>query len=260
MSNVMQTVLDAIMEKSRGGIDCFKATELQKAIGKKIKNPRDLMITWSELLRNGVIALANPDEACGECQAAAHYFVTDQGRMTLEHAGRDPVNPNGYMAYLDAEVRIDNVTRGYVEEALKTYSACCYKATAVMIGAAVENLVLGLRDELATQLTAMGQKPPSKIHDRQIKRVLDGIADIILADLQSEAKRTNNNDLRKLHEDADSKLYPIASEFRKIRNNAGHPASLDPINPADVHCNLLLFPAAAKLISRLKKWVTKFYV
>jgi hypothetical protein len=80
-----------------------------------------------------------------------------------------------------------------------------------------------------------------------------------LDDLADEFKKTKDENVRKLREDAESRLAPIAAEFRRTRNSAGHPASLDPVNPADVHANLLLFPSAVNLIARLKEWVIKHY-
>jgi hypothetical protein len=61
------------------------------------------------------------------------------------------------MAYLDRQLALDPVARSYLVEALKTYNAGCFKATAVMAGAASERLVLRLRDALVVRLTEAGR-------------------------------------------------------------------------------------------------------
>jgi len=66
--------------------------------------------------------------------------------------------------------------------------------------------------------------------------------------------------VRKLKEDAESRLLPIAADFRRLRNHAGHPASLGPVLATDVHTNLLQFPSTARLIMQLKQWVAANYV
>jgi hypothetical protein len=65
-------------------------------------------------------------------------FVTKRGRETLKHLSRDPHNPDGYMEYLRTQAELGPIAQSYVEEALQTFGTHCYKATAVMIGAAAE--------------------------------------------------------------------------------------------------------------------------
>jgi hypothetical protein len=110
-------------------------------------------------------------------------------------------------------------------------------------------------------LKARGDQVPKDLDEAwQVKKVLELIADKVLRDLSADAKRRKDDELRLLHEDAEARLRPVAAEFRKTRNAAGHPASLGPVHPADVHANMLLFPSTAKLLARLKKWVTDYYV
>jgi len=211
---------------------------------------------WTDLLRNNTISFGSRQD-----WELDNFHVTETGRETLRHADRDPMNPPGYLAYLDQEAAVDTVSRGYIEEALKTYIACCYKATAVMVGAAVETIVLDLRDTLLPKLKEMGKPIPAGLDTWQVKTVLEALAGQVLPDLKSDAKKSANGEaLRKLYEDATSRLLPAAADFRRLRNDAGHPAALGPIEPADVHCNLLLFPSTAKLLKRLKDWVVSYYV
>lgn len=220
---------------------------------------------FNDLLRSGAVGLGDPKALLtgltpqGNPWPHKAAYLTPEGKKTVEHASRDPINLPGYLAYLDQESPLDAVTRGYVEEALNTYRACCYKATAILIGAAVENLVLTLRDTLLAQLNARKEKLPKGLEAWQVKTALEAVADRILPDLRGDAKKTGDESLRNLAEQADARLHPVAAEFRKTRNDAGHPASLTPVKPADVHCNLLLFPSTAKLLQELNRWVTAYY-
>ena len=47
--------------------------------------------------------------------------------------------------------------------------------------------------------------------------------------------------------------------IRTIRNDAGHPISIDPVTEEIVHSSLLLFPEVSKLASKLKEWVDNYY-
>jgi hypothetical protein len=179
---------------------------------------------------------------------------------TLQHASRDPINQTGYLAYLAQESPLDPAALSYVEEALSTYRLCCYKATAMLIGAAIELLVLDLRDCLVDGLKRSGKAPSANLNGWMVKVIVESIADQVLPDLKGEVNRTKDQALRKLHEDADSRLLPLAAEFRRLRNHAGHPATLGPVDPVSAHANLLLFPATAKLLANLKKWVAAYYV
>jgi hypothetical protein len=52
----------------------------------------------------------------------------------------------------------------------------------------------------------------------------------------------------------------IAAGGPTVRNDTGHPESIDPVTPESVHAALLIFPELAKLVANLETWVNKFYV
>jgi hypothetical protein len=183
---------------------------------------------WNELLRCGHLGFGN-------CEARKNWeagpcFVTEVGRKGLENADRDPSNPAGYLAYLDREAAIDSVTRGYVEESLNAYRAGCYKATAVLIGAAVENLVLILRDELAARLKS-GGKIPKGLDAWQVKTALDAATGKILPDLALEAKK----------KPCASCTRTQNTGFRPSRENSADSATPQVIRPAWNRFNLRTF-------------------
>src|SRR5262245_2301142 len=160
-SRYRQVLLDAIRALSKDG--SFDPADVMRQTIQAIGGPaaeslkRAVLCYFNALLRTGTIGLGDTgslglsQSLPGGLNAKWPYgfcHVSPEGKEVLNQAGRDPINPPGYLDYLEQEVSLDDITRGYVEEALNTYRACCYKATAVLIGAAVENLVLMLRDKL----------------------------------------------------------------------------------------------------------------
>ncbi len=89
--------------------------------------------------------------------------ITKRGRQALSRLGRDPANPDGYMVHLRSLGPMSATTEAYIQEALSTYSAGCAKATAVMVGAATESIVLDVRDQLVSRLETLGQPIPKKL-------------------------------------------------------------------------------------------------
>jgi hypothetical protein len=273
-SKIPEAMLDAIRANSRNGSVSFSPDDVMKQVVGQLNAASDedlkraVLCYFNDLLRTGVVGIGDKESIDPKIRVSfgptaewphGKCYLTPDGKEVLNQASRDPINSPGYLAYLDQEATLDDVTRGYVVEALNTYRACCYKATAVLIGAAVERLVLALRDELRTRLNAIRSKPTKGLDAWQVKTALEAIAKQILPDLSAEARKTGDENVKKLEEDSQARLLPVAAEFRKIRNDAGHPASLTPVNPSDVHCNLLLFPSTARLLQRLKEWVVSYY-
>jgi hypothetical protein len=272
--HLRQTMLNGIRDASRNGTAAFNPDDVLSHTLQTIGTPADATIRaailcyFNDLLRTGAVGLGDVESIDPKFRVRSGpnllwphglCHVTPEGQEVLKQASRDPSNPPGYLAYLDQFTPLDPVTRSYVEEALNTYRACCYKATAVLIGAAVENLVLILRDELRRRLEARGLKPSKGLTAWQAKTALEAVAKQILPDLAGEAKKTGDDQLRQLSEEAAAMLQPAAAEFRKTRNDAGHPASLTPVNAHGVHASLLMFPSTAKLLQRLTRWVTDYY-
>jgi hypothetical protein len=149
------------------------------------------------------------------------------------------------------EAKLNPITLSYINEALRTYRADCYKATAVMIGGAAESIVLELRDALTTRLGTLGHPIPSDLNDWRIKHILDTIEKIL-----TPKKPLMPHDLG---EAFDSYWPAFTGQIRTARNDAGHPISVDPVTPTTVHASLLIFPELAKLASTLIIWTISSY-
>src|SRR5271166_5991791 len=100
------------------------------------------------------------------------FHLTEQGRRTLERLSHDPGNPEGYLRHVYAVAQVNAVARSYLEEEIQCYVAALYKASAVMVGAAAESVVLEIRESTETKLTALGRIVPKGLRDWRIKVIL----------------------------------------------------------------------------------------
>jgi hypothetical protein len=174
--------------------------------------------------------------------------VTSAGRRLLERFTRDPGNPVGYRAHLYSVATVNDVARSYLEEGVDCYVSGLYKASAVMVGAAAESLILELRDSLAAKLHALASKLPKDLDDWRVKRVLDAMHGFF-----SNHKSSLPSELK---DEFEVYWAAFAQQIRAVRNEAGHPSNVDPVTPDTVHASLLVFPELAKLLNKLVKWIT----
>jgi hypothetical protein len=206
-----------------------------------------LLTLYYDLFRTGHLAwgvnLSNTDPP--------HCHVTARGREMLKHLSRDPANPAGYLAHLDQQVKLDPVALSYLTEALNTYNSGCHKASAVMVGAAAESLVLGLRDVLVQRLDVAGVTLPAKLKGRLEDWRAKTVHDAVSEALDGHCPKLP----RELREPFESYWPALAREIRASRNEAGQPSSIDPITPERSRAALLVFPLLAKLVADLSTWV-----
>lgn len=215
-----------------------------------IRGSRDeqvVLTAFYDLFLNGVISFGRAAN-----QAETNWMhVTEHGRKTVAEVSRDPANVAGYLAYVSPYVPAGSVERSYVEEALATYARGCNKATAVMIGAAAEALILDLRDALVARMAALSKPVPKNMTDWRIKTVFDAVEAV----LTQHAKAMPRN----LAERLDSFASAFVGQLRMSRNDAGHPKSVDPVTREAVHASLLMFPELARLVTDLREWVRTEY-
>lgn len=206
-----------------------------------------LLTFFYDLFRTGYLSwgynLAN--------QAPPFFHITALGRQALAQRSRDPANPDGYLANLRAKARIGAVTESYITEALETFNAACFKATAVMVGAAAESVVLAIRDALIAKLQTLGHSVPADLGDWRVKRIL-----LVIETILSAKKATLP---KPLFERFEANWPAFTHQIRTARNEAGHPVSVDPVTADEVHASLLIFPELAALASDLEAWIATGY-
>ena len=84
--------------------------------------------------------------------------------------------------------------------------------------------------------------------DWKIKTIIDGLDGYIRS-------RTPPMDA-KLKDEYEASWSGFSSYIRMVRNEAGHPNSVEPIADEQVHAALLMFPGLASLAQRLSSWAT----
>ncbi|MFL5242527.1 MAG: hypothetical protein ACJ8FY_10500 [Gemmataceae bacterium] len=220
-------------------------------VGRDPELKRAILTLFHDLICSGQVAWG----ADSGGSKPALCFVTDRGRETLKHLDRDPMNRDGYLEYLRKQMGLGPIAKAYVEEALKTYAANCYKATAVMIGTAAERMALDLRDAIVSRLQALGRSPRKQLQTWVIRTVLDEIQATISQALESAIKAGKTTELVHLSELFAYNWPAMSHMIRAMRNDAGHPVSIEPVTQEDVHAALLTFPHHARIANDVINWL-----
>lgn len=249
---IREALLDTIRKepKDTGGGPMNRSSVLNaaaRALGFPTWGDKDkeeaLLTQWNELFRTGLLAwgmnLSNPDPP--------FFHLTQRGRQALANVTRDPSNPAGYLRHLAGLATISPVTNSYLVEGLECYVAGLFKASAVMVGAAAESVILELRDSAVTRLTALKRTVPKGLNSWQIKTVTDALTNVF-----SGIDAKTHRELRERYE-AYWTAFP--HQIRTARNDAGHPTNIDPVTSDAVHASLLVFPELAKTAGGLTQWV-----
>ena len=254
---IRKTMLEVIDEYSKQDPAYFQSGAILREVAERLdighfngnilETQQTILTFWNDLFRTGHLAwgydLSNINPP--------FCHITEKGRKALEHFSRDPVNPDGYLAYLKKSANIEKITLSYLEEALKTYNSNCFRASAVMIGVASESIVLKLRNVLVEKMQKLGKSIPKDLKDWKIKPIIDCIKKQIENCKSSIPKDTYNK--------FDNYWTPMVSQIRFIRNDAGHPKDINIIKEEDVHASLLIFPELVKMSNEIENWIKKSY-
>lgn len=223
--------------------------EAERRVGRRLglEEEQALLTSWYDLFRTGLLSwgynVQNPDPP--------FVHTTDVGRRALSQLSRDPYNPDGYLNGLKPTIDEYPIAASYISEAVSSFVTGHHRGAAVLSGAATESLVLAVRDALNARITTAGGEVPARLSDWRIKIVRDEIHRLL---------DTRRGDMdRRLAERFSSFFAPVSDQIRMVRNDAGHPSSIEPISEPVVHANLLLFPEFLTLIRELSDWVEGFY-
>jgi hypothetical protein len=202
-----------------------------------------VMAAYDDLFRSGVI---NFGRSIGQ-SGPEWGNLSEHGIAALSNVDRDPSNPTGYLAAIAPYLKGQDIALSYLNEALDTYNKGNVKASAVMLGCAVEALSLSLRDRLKARLEANGRTAPGTLDDWRIATVLRAL------EQQLDTRVTAMP--RPLRERYESFWMAWTGLFRMTRNEAGHPKSIEPVSRDAVHGQLLLLHEHARLVFELGGWV-----
>jgi hypothetical protein len=250
-ANIRAVVLEVIDGLSKQNTYLQSGGVLQEAtrrIGRRdLQTEQVLLTVFYDLFRTGYLSwgynLANANPP--------FFHVTALGRQALALRSRDPANPDGYLAHLRSLAAIGPITDSYITEALNTFNAACFKATAVMVGAAAESLVLGVRDTLLARLQALGHSVPPGLSDWRAKRILSTLETMIATKKAALPAP--------LFERFEANWPAFTHQIRTARNEAGHPVSVEPVTAEEVHGSLLIFPELATLAKQIEAWISTGY-
>jgi len=204
-----------------------------------------LLTQFHDLFRTGYLAwgmnLSNPNPP--------FFHITSQGSQALKNYSRDPGNPAGYFQHIDSLASLNKIAMSYLKEAVSCYNASLVKSAAVMVGGAAESLVIELREEVLVNFDVASQAIPKGLKDWRVKTVGKS--------LQKHFEAKKKFFPTKLREDFEVYWLPFTHQIRVCRNDAGHPASIEPVTQETVHAALLIFPELAKLQKQLLNWLAK---
>ena len=245
---ILQVIHDQNPKESTGAPlqqdSVIKETKRRLGISCDLTKEQAILTTWHDLFRTGYLAwglnITNPNPP--------FFHVTERGRRALASLSRDPGNPAGYLRHLASIAKLNPIAHSYLIEGLECYAAGLYKAAAVMVGGATESTILELRDTTVHKLTSLGKSIPKNMNDWRIKTVSDALHNFL-----DGHKSQFGTELRNEFE---AYWTAFAQQIRAVRNDAGHPTTVDPVTPDTVHASLLIFPELAKLADKLRTWVT----
>jgi hypothetical protein len=241
---VLLQEIEAQEEQLRTGHTLQKRGILDGAAKKLSGYDEQAILTqFNELFRTGLLApglnLCNPD--------LPFVHLTERGREALGNVARDPSNPAGYLRHFLSVAKVNEIVMSYLTEALDCYVGGHFKAAAVIVGCAAENLILSLRDAAVSKLLALGKQVPKDLKDWKAKTASDALRKLFDAH-QSQFKP-------ELRDAVEAYWSALAFQIRSTRNEAGHPLSITPVTSDRVHASLLMFPELAKLVNQLEHWV-----
>ena len=243
-----------ILEKSKSANDSERQVgavlkKIKEELGLSCDNSSDQVIldVFYDLFRVGSLNWGM--DTNNPCYPWFHF--TRLGEKAYANLSRDPSNSQGYKKYLQSKAALDDLTLSYVEEALNTFNNSCYKASAIMIGAASESILLNLRDTLVNRMYYLRQNVPNDLKDWRVSKIIKALQGIF-----DSKKGTMPNDLKSVYEQS---WLSLTNYIRELRNDAGHPNPLGSISEVEVHCALLIFPELARMVNKITDWVNNGY-
>jgi hypothetical protein len=181
---------------------------------------------WS-LVIEGVIAIGMNDHN----DQWPWLSLSEYGEHVIALGRPTPYDPSGYMETLSRYNALSPIEERYLRQALVAFRHNIPDAAAVMLGAASENLIIGLGEKVETT-------DPAEAGN--VRRVLDGPALPLLRWLQDYFEQRKVGLHRHLRENLNTTFFGVAALIRSARNDAGHP-ELDFVDREQVFVNLQLF-------------------
>lgn len=213
-----------------GVVAAERGLEVQDWNGRKSLRPEDhrrlLEMIWA-LITEGVMTIGFQNN-----ESWPFVSLTEYGEEHIKGGHATPYDVADFISRLEAAGALDDVEKRYITQSLQAYVHNLPDASAVMLGAASEHLLIELVKEISAKdatAKAAGDK------------VLDGPALGMLRFARDYFVPKAKNLPRELRENLETTFLSIAALIRATRNDAGHP-ELSNVSREQCFVNLQLFP------------------
>lgn len=148
------------------------------------------------------------------------FRLTDYGRVVVAAGKAQPYDPDGFLREFRKQVpTADPIVTDYLAEAVHAFNASCFRAAAILVGAASEKAILVLLDRFSAKILDAAKKTAfdKTSGGINIHKKYAALKDRL--DRMVVAKKFNHD----LAETISSQLPGAYELIRKYRNAAGHP-------------------------------------
>jgi hypothetical protein len=175
--------------------------------------------------------------------------ITEHGRRVIEEARPTPYDPDGYLANLNTVAGgLHYTALRYVQEAVATFRARCYLASAVMLGAASERIFTELSESIGNSIADPAKQ--TSFRDKALKGKMRNRVNTVTGWCRNSRAQLVGE---WAEEERVEVIDRLAHFIRSRRNDAGHPQD-PPAVPTheETYASLVVFPDYCKWLYELK--------
>jgi hypothetical protein len=213
--------------------------------------PAVVEYVWT-LARIGALAVMPQDPPFGpvhdEGKKIPGFVITELGQRLLAETDFSPQDWGKYQAKLLLSVPApDDVVLVHLHEADLAWQHTLYRSSAVMLGGAVERLIILLAEAIvAAKLPAPGDKLGGKLANPKvgISEIFDDVRTVL--DHAAEDKKLP----REITDVLDRRITALFDHARALRNRSGHP-TVGEVTRDEALSGLLLFPAFYAFVDKV---------
>lgn len=178
------------------------------------------------------------------------YRVTGYGYSVLRNQTARPYDPDGFLREFKAtNPTADKIVLDYLEEAIHSFNTGCFKASAVMLGCASEQLILVLHEAFERAIVDDSKR---KRFSKSYRWTIYSKFNSLRNGLESMIKAGKLP--KELHEAVRSDLVSGFELIRRLRNSGGHPELPSNIRRETVFLNLVIFSEYTRQVLQLIRY------
>lgn len=243
-SDCLSSVTEIV--KLRGMEQLLDGSDLRDEDAARLKH-----VIWDLILERVLIPGTNDPRTINDGWPS--LSMTDHGRKVVAEQKPTPYDPDGYIERLKRSTGgLHPTTEAYLAEAICTFRTGSNMASAVMLGAASEMLIIELCQAISDSFSNQADKskfdrktgPRSKMADR-----VNALTNWLVSKKQLLPPDWQNPERHRL-------IIQIAELIRNRRNNTGHPQN-PPMTPSheEMYALLMLFLDYCEKLHALGAWL-----